>query len=373
MRIGFFLSHCHFYGSSKYILEVSKYLSKRGHEVHIIANTFDEIKGVIYHKMPSLGREYSLLENGSIFLLETLYAKVKKFDITFSQPGRFWLPDICHVRFVTQSALEMMKKEGLNPGSVSKIFSKIEKLSLKKCKHVIAMTEFVKNELVEKYRIDGEKISVVYDGVDAKKFTPHLRKKYSKLIREKHGIEKDDKILLFVGNPFSRKGLHYLISSLRYVSQKENNFKLLILGKSLEGDPIEKYLKLAEKHKVKDKIIYGGFSREVHKYFSASDVFVFPTLYEPFGLVILEAMASGLPVITSSTRYCGAAELIEDHKEGILLENPRNPIEISEKILYLLENRNMLKKIGRNAHKKAKKYTWKRTAEGFLRVFEGVL
>ncbi|HKZ45180.1 MAG TPA: glycosyltransferase family 4 protein, partial [archaeon] len=94
----------------------------------------------------------------------------------------------------------------------------------------------------------------------------------------------------------------------------------------------------------------------------------FPTQYEPFGLVILEAMASGLPVVT--TKLAGAAELIEDGKDGLLLDNPKSSDEIARKLNYLIENDAMRRKVGKNARKKAEKYTWKKTADEMLKVFE---
>jgi UDP-glucose:(heptosyl)LPS alpha-1,3-glucosyltransferase len=81
-------------------------------------------------------------------------------------------------------------------------------------------------------------------------------------------------------------------------------------------------------------------------------------------------MASGLPVVVS--KNAGAAELIEDGKDGILLKNPKNSEEIAEKINYLIRNANLRKKIARNARKKAEKYPWSLTAEKMLKVFEEV-
>jgi UDP-glucose:(heptosyl)LPS alpha-1,3-glucosyltransferase len=150
---------------------------------------------------------------------------------------------------------------------------------------------------------------------------------------------------------------------------KTKNVKLVVIGISIPSDPIEKYKKQAVDLGVGDRFIFAGKRSDVYKYFAAADIFVLPSVYEPFGLVVLEAMASGLPVVVS--KVAGAAELIEDGKDGLLLENPKNPKEIAEKINYLLEE-NELKRIGRNARKKAEKYPWKKTAEEMLKVFEEV-
>jgi len=362
MRIAFVLSHCHHYGSSKNVLEISKYLSKWGHEIHVFANTCDKVNFLKFHKIPSLTSNF-FISNASISFFETLRMKLEKFDVTVAQPGRYFTPKVCHVRFLTKTMMKINREK-----LYSKIFIEAEKYTLKKCKHIIAMSNLIKKFLIEDYNIQEEKISVVYDGVDINLFSPKNRRKYSKEIREYHNIDKEEKILLFVGNPFSRKGLCYLVKSLPLI--KSNNYRVIILGRSLPQDPIEKYISLAKSLGVEEKILYCGFSKEVHKYFASSDIFVLPTLYEPFGLVILEAMASGLPVIIP--KNAGAAELIEDGKEGLLLNNPRDFNEIAEKINYLIENEKEMKRMRRAARKKAEKYPWERTAKEMLEVFEFV-
>jgi len=357
--------------ASKYILEVSKYWVKAGHEVEVFTNKFDAFpEGVKVHRLPVPFENHLLREAFFSFestLAVNLYKIFKKYDITFAQATRFFTPKICYQHFTYKVWARMNNSNSLR----DKIISYIEQRNLKKCKRIIAMSELVKNEIIKWHGIGAEKIDVVYIGVDTNLFSPKNKRKYKKEIREQLGIEKDTIVLLFVGRAFYRKGLHYLIHALKFL--KEKNYKLLILGKSSQGDSIHKYLKQAHSFGVDKNVIYAGFSKEVYKYFSAADIFVFPTLYEPFGLVILEAMSSGLAVITSSTSYCGAAELIENNKSGLLLQNPKNPEEIAEKINLLLENNYLRKKLSRNARKKAEKYTWKKTAKELLNVFEKVI
>lgn len=369
MKIACAIIHALRTHSSKYILELSKHWVKAGHEVDVFVNKFDKFpKGVNIHYLPAPFQNFNLRE--TFFSLEStialnLYKIFKRYDITLAQATRFFTPKICYQQFTYKAWARMNELNDLR----HRIIMSIEGRNLKKCKRIIAMSNLVKNEIIKWHGIGSEKIDVVYSGVDTKLFSPKNRKKYRKEIREKFGID-NERVLLFVGSPFRRKGLNYLIESLFSVDQ---DYKLMILGKSLERDSIERYLKQANSFGAAKNIIYAGFSKEVYKYFAASDIFVFPTLYEPFGLVILEAMASGLAVITSSPSYCGAAELIENNKSGLLLQNPRNPEEIAEKINLLLEKPYLIKKLGRNARKKAEKYTWRKTAKEFLNVFEKVV
>ena len=110
---------------------------------------------------------------------------------------------------------------------------------------------------------------------------------------------------------------------------------------------------------------------DVGKIYAACDIFVLPTFYEPFGLVILESMACGLPAVTS--KLAGAAELIDDGKDGIHLKDPKNFQVLAEELNYLMLNDSVRKKMGKNAREKAEKHTWERTAKIMLNAFEEVI
>lgn len=364
------LSRIHRFGSSRYVIETAKYFSKKGHLVHLFATSCDPINDRIkFHKIPYFGVNF-LTKELCISLFHTLNMLKwsKFFDIRLAQPTRYFSPNVCEMQFVYREWIKtMIKNNLLRPTNIgSRITPLVERHNLKKSKAIIAISESVKNEVLKNYpNIPEDKVYVVYSGVNLKEFNPEHRKKYLKEIREKHHIPIDDLLLIFVGNPFERKGLEFVIRA--FAKLKFKNITLLVSGKD---DPTP-YQKLARKLGVNDKIRYNiGLTPEIYKYFAASDIFVFPTLYEPFGLVILEAMASGLPVIVSE--IAGAAELIENWKDGVKLQNPKNYMEMVDKLNALIEDDDLRKKLGKNARKKAEKYSWEVTAKQMLEVFEEV-
>ncbi len=365
MKIGWVMRKYTKYGSARYAVEITKYFAEKGHEIHVFCNEHDKApaKNIYFHKIPVFSKilKNFYLQEFCFFIFATLivnlYRIFHRLDLVYSQPGRFFSPDVCGVHFPTAA---------YNSKSiVSRILSFIEKLNLRKAKKIIAVSNVVKRNLTEFYKIREEKIDVIHNGVNLNDFSPENKKKYRNEIRKELEIHDKEILLLFVGNPFSRKGLKYLIKALPLLQE---NVKLLIIGR----DKIKPYMKLAQRLNVADKIIYIPFTKDIHKYFAASDIFVFPTLYEPFGLVILEAMASGLAVITSSPSYCGAAELIDNKKEGLLLEDPKNPKEIAEKINLFLRNRKLRKHILDKTRLKVKIYNWISVAEKWLKTFESV-
>ena len=365
MKIGIVIRTCKNVGSSRYILETSKYFAKQ-HEVHIFANQWDQLDEKIHtHKIHIVPGNFYLRE-ASFYFFATLLLKRYKFDVTLAQPTRYNSPDIAEMQFVNKAWTEYKKSERMPLTLQDKIMPRIETSNIKKAKAVIALSESVKNEVVKYHSIEPEKIHVVYSGVDSQTFTPENRQIYSDEIRAKHNLTPDQTVLVFAGNPFERKGLEYV---LRAASEIQKNTTLLVLGKYSQAE-YNQFTKIAEEVGVKDKTIFVGLTKDISKYFAASDIFVLPTLYEPFGLVILEAMASGLPVITS--KLAGAAELITDGKDGMLLNDPKDVNDISEKLNYLINDKVSRENIAKAARATAEKYTWERTAKGMLEVFEKV-
>jgi len=122
--------------------------------------------------------------------------------------------------------------------------------------------------------------------------------------------------------------------------------------------------------KISDKVIFIGQSCEMIKYYASCDIFVLPTSYEPFGLVITEAMASGLPVIVS--QLAGAAELIHNMENGLLLTDYRNPNEIAFLILQLMDS-NKRRKLGLMARKRVEEFTWEEMSRKVSDLYRDVL
>jgi len=131
------------------------------------------------------------------------------------------------------------------------------------------------------------------------------------------------------------------------------------------------YGQLAELKEVRERIIFVTHRINIWEYYAASDIFVFPTIYEPFGLVIVEAMAGGLPVITS--RSAGAADFITDGVDGLLLSDPGNINDLVAKIELLLSNAKLRKTMGEHARKTAEKLSWDQIAQKTLEVYNNVL
>ncbi len=142
---------------------------------------------------------------------------------------------------------------------------------------------------------------------------------------------------------------------------------LLVVG----SGNITDYRNLAVRFMIEDRVKFTGQTRDGWRYYAASDVYLLPSLYEPFGLSILEAMATGLPVLVS--RDSGAAELIHDGVDGLLIQEPRDVKELSAKLGALLKDADLRMRLGRQARRTALRYSWDRVARETEEVYKTVL
>lgn len=358
MKIGIVLRSCKSAGSSKYVIETTKEFVKNN-DVHVFANYWDGLdERVNVHKIPIIPGNFYMRE-ASFTLFASAVMAGKKFDVALAQPTRYFSPMIAEMQFIQRAWVEYRRANHMKITLGDRILPKIEKYNLKRCKMAIAISQSVADDLARIYKMPEEKIKVVYSGVDCNEFNPENREKYSEEIKKRHGIADDEKIILFQGNPFDRKGLEYAIRALPLI-QKDS--KLIVVG----NDDITQYMGIARKLGVDKRIIHVAFTSEMKKYFATADAFVLPSLYDTFALVVLEAMASGCGVVSS--KYAGVSELIEDGKEGFVVDT-KNIGDIAENINSVLNGGNVFRK---NARKKAEQCGWDRTAKKMLSVFEEV-
>jgi UDP-glucose:(heptosyl)LPS alpha-1,3-glucosyltransferase len=225
----------------------------------------------------------------------------------------------------------------------------------------ITNSQLVKNQIIEYFHIPEEKIKVIYNGVDSNVFNPGV-KEYRNEMRRKHQFGDKDLVILFVSNNWERKGLSTIIEAISKAGNEK--IRLLVVGRGNSRH----YISLATEKKIgAEQIIFIGRTGDVEKYYGVSDIFVLPSRYEPFANVCLEAMACGLPVIT--TRTNGAAEVITHGRDGFILDDWRDSSGLAS-IIKDLTAESLRREIGENAAKTAKSYTWQRHLEETRRVFD---
>ncbi len=231
------------------------------------------------------------------------------------------------------------------------------------CRKIVAISEMVKKDIQNHYQVPDDKIEVVYNGVSLTRFHPENKKRYRSSVREKLNIPENEVVILFVGSGFERKGLKFLLQALGFLSS--DNWRLLLMGKGNWS----RYLPFASSENQK-KIHCQEPVDDLEKYYAAADIFVLPSIYEPFGNANLEALASGLPVVTS--RNSGAAEILDHGENGMVVNNPSDPKEIAEKINSLFDS-SVRERMGQNARSLAEKFTQESNLQEMIKVYQKVL
>lgn len=225
---------------------------------------------------------------------------------------------------------------------------------------VTALTKW-EAQTLEKLGIEKAKIYVIPNGVDLEKF-----RRKAKGFKEKHGI--DGEIILFVGQPTKRKGAEYLIRAVPNVVKEFPDVTFAFIGYRRD----ESLETLCKELGIEGHVKFFGFLPEEEKIaaYKEADVFAFPTLYEGFGIVFIEAMAAGCPIVT--TDVAGNKEIVGNGRNGLLVE-PRNPDELAKACIRLLKNKSLARSIGRNNLIDSKRYSWKAVSKMYTKTYENLV
>jgi glycosyltransferase involved in cell wall biosynthesis len=235
--------------------------------------------------------------------------------------------------------------------------SRLHKETVRKCARIITITNQTKNMYVESF--DERGISVIPFGVDTEVFKP------ARLEQRREGCE-----ILYAGSLYPLKGVHDLIRATSNVRKRGLEAELTIVG---EGQQKEALIALTRALDIEEHVKFEGFVpySSMPKYYKRSDIFCFPTLGEPFGKAVIEAMACGKPVI--ATNAGGPSEIIQDKVDGILVP-PSNPEAIAQQIIRLLENKNERRRLGERARETAvNRFSWSKIAEKYHQLYSGLL
>jgi UDP-glucose:(heptosyl)LPS alpha-1,3-glucosyltransferase len=178
-------------------------------------------------------------------------------------------------------------------------------------KAVICNSRMVRDDIANRFAVPAEKLRVIYNGVDLDAFHPDLRKKHRAWVRADFGIGDETPVILFVGSGFERKGVPTLLRALALMQRRDA--MLLIAG---HDKKLQQMRAMAKRLGIAERVLFLGGRQDLRSFLGAADFFCLPTLYDPMPNAVIEALACGLPVVTSNT--CGAAELIKEGENGFV-------------------------------------------------------
>lgn len=245
------------------------------------------------------------------------------------------------------------------------------KISVKKASHIITISKNTEKDLIKEYGVSGNKITVAYPGYDREKFSPPSQIKAVKVDGIKKKYKTGDNYIIYIGTIQPRKNLIKLIEAFSKI--EINNLKLVIVGKTQglgkQGWMFEETLNAPKRFRIEDKVLFTGFvpTQELPYLLTGSLAFILPSLYEGFGIPVLEAMATGTPVLVSNV-----SSLPEVVGKAGLMFDPRSSTQIEQAIRTIVSDSNLRQKYSKLALKRAKKFSWQKMARETLKVFEKV-
>lgn len=277
-----------------------------------------------------------------------------------------WNPASCRYAFLAANKTPICVTEH-DPFPIKGFKGWLKNKLFKKVKKIIVASKAAKELVIEQNPDFGELIEIIPNGIDIEEW--RLESKLADRAEKRmqnFGAKQNEKVILSVAELHERKGQKYLIEAMRKISAKIPNVKLVFAG---DGKMRKNYEKLCKPFG--DKVLFLGRQREIGKLMAAADVFVLPSVREAFGLVVLEASTSEIPVVASDIG--GISEIVENGKTGILVE-PKNPDQLAVAIEKILTNPEIALEFVKNAKERTETYFNAKTmAEKTAGVYEKIL
>jgi UDP-glucose:(heptosyl)LPS alpha-1,3-glucosyltransferase len=366
MRIGLETLSCDAStGIGRIVGALAREFSVQGHEIHVVTSEPCRMDDRIHvHRTVGFPRSKALSK--VLFRAqEERHLRSLHCDVTYSfGVGRG--ADVVAAQSCHLAGKEILKShskksgEGRNWGVYDFVSLGDERALLtgENTKLIIACSHLVKDEIVQYYGVHPDRIVVIPNGVALRAVDRSAGGMASK--KKKWGVSEKEKTLLFMGNEFARKGLRTVLESFARLGTCD--VRLLVAGKG----NTRPYASLAGELGITGSVTFLGSVQNPEELFGAADLFVLPTVYEPFGMVVIEAMAAGVPVIASRT--CGAVEGMTHGHHGFFLDDPSSAEEVVHCIRTLLTSEDLRKKLSAAGCSKAAEFTWDKVAARTLEV-----
>ncbi|MFH0971099.1 MAG: glycosyltransferase family 4 protein, partial [Candidatus Micrarchaeota archaeon] len=369
-------------GTEKHVLEVSRRLAKK-HDVTVLTarlpNTlpYEEIGGIKVKRLPAMifyDAPHPLPPPVPVspFFLTSLISEIPKHEI-FHMHNRFFynmLDEALIKRYggkILGLTLHNARLKAIEPVTdfVGDLYDDFVGKQMMNACHALAAVS--KDTLVNTAPANPKpKTRVIYNGVDINLFSP---KNEEGTIRKKYNLG-EDRLILSIARLQTQKGFVYLLQAFAEIVKEEKDVTLVILGKGPQEGYLKKFAADLGLGKSVIFITEKITEADLTELYAACEFFALASVWEPFGMVFCEAMASGKPVI--GTNVGGIPEIIQD-ESGMLFEI-RNASQIKEKMLALLRDEKLRKRMGANARERCvKNFTWELSAQGYEELYKPIL
>jgi len=372
-------------GLSRHVYDLARYLVPAGWEVHVLtaeqegAPAYEQLEGVHVHRVPVHkpdGCEFehwvcqlnvAMIEAANALLAAGLrFALIHAHDWLVGQAGRALQAEHSLPLVVTIHATEHGRNQGIHTELQQRIHAQEVQLTAE-AQRVIVCSAAMQREAEQVLHVPTERLSVLPNGVDPAMLAPQPR-------TDHEGGQKtpwaspDERIVMFVGRLVHEKGVQTLLAAAPAILAAHGDVKFVIAGR---GPALSSLQEQAQAVGVAERVVFAGFITDAarNQLFAAAEAAVFPSLYEPFGIVALEAMAAGTPVVAAEV---GGLRDVVRHGENGLCVYANDPQSIAQQVIALLDDPALGQRLADTARAELARYDWRAIAEQTVAIYDRV-
>ncbi len=355
-------------GAESYSVAITQQLAAR-HEIHVFAQeTNQPVAGVSYHPVFCLSKKPRWI-NQLLFAMATWWQTRKGFDVVHSHENT-WHGQVqtVHVRPLRHNLLHGRRgldralrwlKVCLSLRLISYIFLEGARFKRRPGRAIVATSKTLKLECEQAYPASRKRLAIITPGTYLRQDTITRT-----MARRQLGLPHEAPLLLFVANDYKRKGLDALLQALAKLAPEVH---LAVVG---DPAPIARYREQAEKLGVATRVHFLGSLDDLDPAYRAADCLAHPTLEDSFAMVVLEAMAHGLPVVVSGPVHCGISRELQDRHEALLLHDPRDAQLLAGMLRSVLEQPELADQLRHHGLEFARAHTWESAALQYEALYQ---
>ena len=356
-------------GAEQFASELTSRLSDQpGYNFHVFANRWQGAHaGINFHHV-SIVSFPKFLTTISFAYFTRRQLSADRFSLVHSHE-RIFAADIYTLHGVPHRFwIHCVRKKKMSLYDLATSWVEKKLVTQGNCQKFIAVSNLTRDIFLQEYNIDPQRVTVIHPGVDLNDYATADKRLIRADIRKEYGFRSEEPIILFASMNFEIKGLDAIMLSLAKLKARQHSFKLLIAGKG----NLRKYTQMAREANIADEVVFTGMlsKEKLIRLYLAGDMYIMLSKFDTFGMVVLEAMAAGLPVIISSN--VGAKDLVQEGENGFIISDTSDADYIAAKIALLLDE-NIRRQMAEAAYQTAAQNTWDDVTKKYAAIYENLL
>jgi len=341
------------------------------YEIHVFANAWQALSDrVAFHRVPMV-RFPRFLITPSFAYFANQAVEQGSFDLVHAH-DRLFAADLYTLHGVPHRfwSREVRRKRWLSLFDRATIAVERRLVRGGRCRRFLAVSTLAREVFLQEYGLPAEQVPVIHPGIALEETSPDEREIQRRAVRQRYGIAPEETVILFVSMNFAVKGLDAVLAgTARLLRQRpEAPVRLLVVGR----DRAAPYEALARRLGIERQVLFAGLveRKALGGFYAAADLYAMLSRFDTFGLVVLEAMAAGLPVLVSGN--VGAKDVVDPGVNGFVVADPDDTTEVAQRLASLLDERSQAA-MARAARQTARRYTWEATANSVKAVYDELL